>query len=82
MNAGTQDAHNLAWKLALVMQGTAPEWWLDTYETERRSVGEHVVSMTKVLTENIEAFGTLSEGERERLVAHMFVPEANRVRPA
>jgi 2-polyprenyl-6-methoxyphenol hydroxylase-like FAD-dependent oxidoreductase len=38
MNTGIQDAHNLAWKLAAVVRGTAGEALLDTYETERRPV--------------------------------------------
>lgn len=37
MNSGVQDANNLAWKLALVLQGIASERLLDTYEVERRS---------------------------------------------
>ncbi|MEU8385318.1 FAD-dependent oxidoreductase, partial [Streptosporangium sp. NPDC048865] len=36
MNCGIQDAHNLAWKLAAVLRGTAGEELLDTYEAERR----------------------------------------------
>ncbi|WP_158884926.1 FAD-dependent oxidoreductase [Amycolatopsis anabasis] len=39
-NAGIQDAHNLAWKLAAVLQGWAGEDLLDTYEEERHPVGE------------------------------------------
>lgn len=38
-NAGVQDAHNLAWKLALVLRGQAGPALLDTYEAERRPVG-------------------------------------------
>jgi len=34
-NSGVQDADNLAWKLALVLQGTAPETLLDSYDEER-----------------------------------------------
>ena len=34
-NTGVQDAHNLAWKLALVCKGAAGEGLLDTYEAER-----------------------------------------------
>ena len=34
-NGGIQDADNLAWKLAAVLQGTAPEALLDSYEAER-----------------------------------------------
>jgi putative polyketide hydroxylase len=37
-NAGIQDAHNLAWKLALVLQGSAGERLLDSYQCERRPV--------------------------------------------
>ncbi|WP_031013723.1 FAD-dependent monooxygenase [Streptomyces sp. NRRL F-5727] len=39
-NTGIQDAHNLAWKLAAVLQGRAGEKLLDTYETERRPVAQ------------------------------------------
>jgi len=38
LNSGFQDAHNLAWKLALVVKGQAPDVLLDSYETERRPV--------------------------------------------
>ncbi|OBA85937.1 monooxygenase [Mycobacteriaceae bacterium 1482268.1] len=38
LNSGVQDAHNLAWKLAAVLQAQASESLLDTYETERRPV--------------------------------------------
>lgn len=38
MNAGIQDAFNLGWKLALVLQGRADEALIHTYETERRPV--------------------------------------------
>lgn len=37
-NLGMQDAHNLAWKLAMVLDGTAGPALLDTYEAERRPV--------------------------------------------
>ena len=35
MNTGIMDAHNLAWKLALVASGQAPDGLLDTYGAER-----------------------------------------------
>lgn len=35
-NTGVQDANNLAWKLGLVLRGTAPDTLLDTYEVERK----------------------------------------------
>uniref|UniRef100_A0AAU2W4H1 FAD-dependent monooxygenase n=1 Tax=Streptomyces sp. NBC_00008 TaxID=2903610 RepID=A0AAU2W4H1_9ACTN len=40
MNTGIQDAHNLAWKLATVLRGGAPDTLLDSYERERRPVAE------------------------------------------
>ncbi|WP_406109342.1 FAD-dependent oxidoreductase [Streptomyces sp. NBC_01003] len=40
MNTGIQDAHNLAWKLAAVLSGGAPDTLLDSYERERRPVAE------------------------------------------
>ncbi|MEV2211757.1 FAD-dependent monooxygenase [Streptomyces sp. NPDC050997] len=39
-NTGIQDAHNLAWKLAAVIDGWAGEGLLDTYDAERRPVAE------------------------------------------
>ena len=35
LNSGLDDAGNLAWKLARVIQGTSPDSLLDTYSTER-----------------------------------------------
>ena len=46
MNTGLQDAANLAWKLALVVRGGAPEALLDSYEGERRPVGRRLLRTT------------------------------------
>lgn len=40
MNTGIQDAHNLIWKLAAVIDGIADESLLDSYETERRPIAQ------------------------------------------
>ncbi len=40
LNTGVQDAHNLAWKLAMVEAGEAADGLLDTYERERRPVAQ------------------------------------------
>jgi 2-polyprenyl-6-methoxyphenol hydroxylase-like FAD-dependent oxidoreductase len=42
-NTGAQDAHNLAWKLALVLKGLASPELLSTYEPERRSASAFTV---------------------------------------
>jgi putative polyketide hydroxylase len=39
-NTGIQDAHNLAWKLAAVLDGWAGTGLLRTYDTERRPVAQ------------------------------------------
>ena len=42
-NTGIADAHNLAWKLALVLNGTAGPQLLDSYEQERKPQCELIV---------------------------------------
>lgn len=39
-NTGIDDAHNLAWKLAAVIDGTAGPQLLDTYDAERRPIAD------------------------------------------
>jgi 2-polyprenyl-6-methoxyphenol hydroxylase-like FAD-dependent oxidoreductase len=51
MNTGIQDMINLSWKLALVMQGLAPEELLDTYERERLPVMRDVLTKTERITD-------------------------------
>lgn len=47
LNLGLQDVLNLGWKLAATILGWAPEGLLDTYDTERRPVGERVLMHTR-----------------------------------
>lgn len=42
-NTGIHDAHNLAWKLALVLNGHASPRLLETYESERKPVAKFTV---------------------------------------
>ncbi|MFI9721415.1 FAD-dependent monooxygenase [Streptomyces sp. NPDC052396] len=46
MNTGIQDAANLSWKLAAVLQGRAGEALLDSYQAERHPVGRQVVRVS------------------------------------
>jgi 2-polyprenyl-6-methoxyphenol hydroxylase-like FAD-dependent oxidoreductase len=46
MNTGIQDAYNLAWKLALVLKGRAPDSLLDSYHEERYPVGRRLLQTT------------------------------------
>lgn len=46
LNIGVQDAVNLGWKLAQVVNRTSPESLLDTYHSERHPVGARVLRST------------------------------------
>ncbi len=46
LNTGVQDAVNLGWKLAQVVNGTSPETLLDTYHAERHPVAARVLRTT------------------------------------
>lgn len=47
LNTGVQDAVNLGWKLAQVVNGTSPQSLLDTYHSERHPVGARVLHNTR-----------------------------------
>jgi 2-polyprenyl-6-methoxyphenol hydroxylase-like FAD-dependent oxidoreductase len=47
LNIGVQDAVNLGWKLAQVVDGTSPEPLLDTYHAERHPIGARVLQHTR-----------------------------------
>lgn len=47
MNTSIQDAVNLGWKLAAVVNGWAPQDLLDTYHTERHAVGKRLLMNTR-----------------------------------
>ena len=50
LNTGVQDAVNLGWKLAQVVQQTSPDSLLDTYHAERHPVGARVLQTTMAQT--------------------------------
>ena len=50
MNTGMQDAFNLAWKLALVLDGRAGARLLDSYSAERSAIGDAVLKNASAMT--------------------------------
>ncbi|MGB3583022.1 MAG: FAD-dependent monooxygenase [Roseiarcus sp.] len=50
VNTGLNDAFNLGWKLAFVIQGRADERLIDTYEAERRPAVERIDRATAAWT--------------------------------
>jgi 2-polyprenyl-6-methoxyphenol hydroxylase-like FAD-dependent oxidoreductase len=65
MNCCMQDAFNLGWKLALVLNGQARPGLLDSYEAERRPVAEQVIWAASTLHEIFMRHGR-SAAERTR----------------
>jgi len=53
MNTGIQDAFNLGWKLALVVQDKSADTLLDTYEEERRPVAQALLRRSSTLQSTI-----------------------------
>lgn len=82
MNTGIQDAWNLAWKLALAVEGAAHPGLLASYDAERRPVGEEVVGRTvRHAAEGVQADpadpATLMLREAQLLVSYRGSPIAD-----
>ncbi len=69
MNTSIQDAFNLAWKLALVIQGKAPDSLLDSYHAERRPVAEAVLNATDTMTRMVTLRNPMLQSMRNFAVA-------------
>lgn len=76
MNTGLQDAANLGWKLAAVVQGRASDGFLDTYEAERYPVGKAVLRSSGGLVRLARAHNPALRAVRALVSAF-----ANAVRP-
>jgi 2-polyprenyl-6-methoxyphenol hydroxylase-like FAD-dependent oxidoreductase len=71
MNTGLQDAYNLAWKLALVVQGHADAALLDTYEQERIPVAQRLLETTDRAFQIIVADGWFGALFRTKIMARV-----------
>ena len=79
MNTGIGDAENLAWKLAMVVNGRAGERLLGTYETERRPIAEEVLRGTTALTSFVLGMGTWRRLLRDLVILPLMnLPVAQR----
>jgi hypothetical protein len=68
MNTGLGDAINLAWKLAWVVAGKAPDALLDSYEAERIGFARRLVASTDRAFSLATAEGPTADLVRTRLV--------------
>lgn len=57
-NTSIQDSYNLAWKLAMVVNGKADASLLETYNAERQPVGNRVVNRA---WKSVQGMGVISE---------------------
>jgi len=74
MNTGMMDAHNLAWKLALVADGRAPDALLDTYGQERVPVASGVLELTNKIVRLVTM-----RNRAKRAVRDTVIPVASRM---
>ena len=75
-NTGIQDAVNLAWKLALVIDGHASEALLESYEEERRPIARQVLGNTDRLTSVFYQRTLLMRALREHIVLPLLTHPA------
>jgi 2-polyprenyl-6-methoxyphenol hydroxylase-like FAD-dependent oxidoreductase len=73
MNTGIGDAINLAWKLAAVLGGRAPDSLLDSYEAERIGFARRLVATTDRVFSFVAAEGRFADILRTR-VAPLLIP--------
>jgi len=73
MNTGIGDAINLAWKLAAVVAGRAPDQLLDSYEAERIGFARRLVATTDRVFSFATSEGRLADFLRTR-VAPLLIP--------
>ncbi|WP_280470603.1 FAD-dependent monooxygenase [Nocardia farcinica] len=74
LNLGIQDAVNLGWKLAAVLNGGAPDALLDTYHQERHPIAAMVMQLTKAQTALIKP-GAQNDALRAVVADMLTVPE-------
>jgi len=74
LNTGVQDAVNLGWKLAQVVNGTSPDGLLDTYHAERHPVGARV--QRNALVQNVlRGTGERTEALRDTMTELLSMDE-------
>lgn len=79
MCSGIRDAANLAWKLDLVVSGTAPGVLLDTYQEERRPHVRSVVDAAVSIGQLICTVDTDEAAQRDRRMLTDHRPPTRRI---
>jgi 2-polyprenyl-6-methoxyphenol hydroxylase-like FAD-dependent oxidoreductase len=79
--AGARDAANVAWKIHLVLAGTAPDSLLDTYESERLPSARQAIEFSMELGKVICVPDPVEAALRDELMAPLVGPEPTDVPP-
>ena len=77
LQIGVQDAVNLGWKLAQVVNGTSPSELLDTYHAERHPVGARLLRTTTAHVE-LRRPGARTDALRDTIALILEAEEARR----
>lgn len=80
LNSGIQDAENLAWKLAYVLHGRAPEALLSTYEQERRPAALENLRVTERTMRFLVPRTDAERARREEILERAITDPAARAR--
>jgi 2-polyprenyl-6-methoxyphenol hydroxylase-like FAD-dependent oxidoreductase len=65
MNTGVDDAVNLAWKLAAMVQGWGGPKLMSTYETDRRPIGQRNLGFAKSFAVSVGTFDVSEAAEQD-----------------
>lgn len=68
-NSGMQDAENIAWKLAAVLKGGAPQTLLDSYDRERTQAADENIRHSTRATDFVSPHTTSERGLRDAVLA-------------
>jgi len=85
-NTAVEDAVNLAWKLASVIRGQAPQALLDSYEAERKPLAERNTGFARRFADSVGLFSAKPvldedspQGEEERATASVHLNQHARL---
>ncbi len=90
MNTGIDDSHNLAWKLAAILQGWGGDRLLDSYQAERKPIGHRNTGASRkyasmmhdaVVPDDIEADGPAGDAAREKASQMTYIRKNHLCRP-
>ncbi len=68
-NSGIQDAENISWKLAMVLNGAAPKSLLDSYHAERHPAATHNIKTTSRTTRFLSPQSKAERTMRDAVIA-------------